>query len=123
MSHPAETDQAISELLECGAIQQSGPFAAETSEGRGDLRLPFRGRARALVLDPQGHDEPEECDVLTTDISRTGMSFLHRKVVVQGQQILLSINDVNRLLEVCWCRRVWPDLYTVGCRFVQPTAE
>ena len=124
MSHPAENDLAISELVGCGSdAHSSEALGAETSEAREDLRLPFRGLARALVFDPLESQEPEECEVLTADISRTGMSLPHRKVLVQGQQVLLSIDGVNRLLEVCWCRRVWPDLYSVGCRFVHATAE
>jgi hypothetical protein len=66
----------------------------------------------------QGGEEPQECEVLTTDVSRGGLSLLHRKRLLPGQQILLVLNDANRLVEVCWCCRVWPGLYSAGCRFV-----
>ena len=134
MTIPANNDQAISELVESELVRselvqselvesnadllQSGAFGSNYGDAREFPRFPFRGRARALVLAPQGGEEPQECEVLTTDVSRTGLSLLHRKQLFSGQQILLVLNDANRLVEVCWCCRVWPGLYSVGCRFL-----
>lgn len=83
-------------------------------------RFAFRGRARAVVFPPEERSavEPQECEVLTTDVSRGGLSLLYRKQLYPGQQILLVLNDTNRLVEVCWCCRVWAGLYSAGCRFI-----
>ena len=61
--------------------------------------------------------EPKECDVLTTDLSRDGVSIMSRKRLVRGQKVLLVLSDSSRSVEVCWCCRVWAGLYAAGCRF------
>jgi hypothetical protein len=60
--------------------------------------------------------------VLTTDLSRGGLSLLYRKQLRPGQQILLMLNETSRLVEVCWCCRVWPGLYAAGCQFIDAAA-
>jgi hypothetical protein len=82
-------------------------------------RLPFRGRARAVVYPPPQEPaaEPQEWEVLTTDLSRGGLSIMHRKQLQRGQQLLLVLSDTSRQVEVCWCCRVWAGLYASGCRF------
>jgi hypothetical protein len=62
--------------------------------------------------------EPSESEVLTTDISRGGLSVLHRKELFKGQQLLLMLTQSSRMVEVCWCCEVWPGLYAAGCRFM-----
>jgi hypothetical protein len=97
-----------------------------SGDARAFPRFAFRGRARAVVFPPEGRSapEPQECEVLTTDVSRGGLSLLYRKQLYPGQQILLVLNDNNRLVEVCWCCRVWAGLYSAGCRFIGlPTTE
>ncbi len=119
MSLPADNDQALSELVESSAdMFDAGASPAGIPDAREFPRFPFRGRARALVFAPQGGEEPQECEVLTTDVSRTGLSLLHRKQLYPGQQILLVLSGDSRLVEVCWCCRVWSGLYSAGCRFV-----
>ena len=73
-----------------------------------------------LPLAPQG--VVEEWEVVTTDVSRGGISLMHRKQVVAGQQIMLVLNDAKRFVEVCWCCQVWPGLYAAGCRFIDEPA-
>jgi PilZ domain len=62
--------------------------------------------------------EPQETEVLTTDVSRGGLSLLCRKQFFPGQQVLLVLNETNRLVEICWCCRVWSGLYSAGCKFI-----
>jgi hypothetical protein len=95
------------------------------SDSREYPRYPFRGRARAIVFPPEGREreEPRECEVLTTDVSRGGLSILHRKQLFPGQHVLLVLNDANRLVEVCWCCRVWSGLYSAGCRFLSAPCD
>jgi hypothetical protein len=123
MALPPKSDLSRAEL----AASDVEFLEAEMSgDARAFPRFPFRGRARAVVFPPEGRTavEPQECEVLTTDVSRGGLSLLYRKQLHPGQQILLVLNDENRLVEVCWCCRVWAGLYSAGCRFVGlPSSE
>jgi hypothetical protein len=86
-------------------------------------RIPFRGRAPAVVFPPPSSPkaEPIESEVLTTDISRGGLSLLHRRELRPGQHVLLQLSRGNCTVEVCWCCRVWSGLYVCGCRFLDAT--
>ena len=118
MSRPAENDQALSELIESIVNAPAAAPADPGADAREFPRFPFRGRAQAIVFAHQAGEEPQESEVITTDVSRTGLSLLHRKQLYPGQQILLVLSAGNRLVEVCWCCRVWAGLYSAGCRFI-----
>ncbi|HEX5105294.1 MAG TPA: PilZ domain-containing protein [Pirellulaceae bacterium] len=105
----------------CGQPKQ-GPAVLPGAE-RGSARVPFRGRAVAIVFPPPSSPqaEPVESEVVTTDISRGGLSLLHRRELHRGQQVLLQLTRGTCTVEVCWCCRVWPGLYIAGCRFADMT--
>jgi len=114
----------INELIQSDTELFDGAAAAKDfRDVREFPRFPFRGRAQAIVLPLEPTDEPLECEVITTDVSRGGLSLLHRKQLHPGQQIVLVLNDAQRLVEVCWCCRVWSGLYSAGCRFLNSPAE
>jgi hypothetical protein len=117
----AANEQMLSDLVESDAdlLEAVGTLSAP-NEARAHPRFPFRGRAKAVAFAPENRPEmePKECEVLTTDLSRGGLSLLCRKQLYPGQQLLLVLNETNRLVDVCWCCRVWPGLYAAGCRFV-----
>ena len=95
-------------------------------EARQFPRFPFRGRAKAVIFPPAGESaEPEEFEVITTDLCRAGVSLLHRKQLYPGQQVLLVLQASSRLMEVRWCCRIWQGLYSAGCKFLTepPPAE
>jgi hypothetical protein len=116
---PQMIDAVIDALFE---PQSTDPLAQTQKEAsnRGFPRIPFRGRAAAVVFAPPSNPtaEPLESEVLTTDISRSGLSVLHRHELWPGQQILLQLSQANCTVEVCWCCQVWPELYVAGCRFI-----
>jgi hypothetical protein len=89
-------------------------------ERRAHPRIPFRGRAKAIVFPAPASPDTAVCDseVVTSDLSRGGVSILYRKQLVRGQQLLLVLNDTNQMVEVCWCCRVWDGLFAAGCRFL-----
>jgi hypothetical protein len=93
------------------------------SERRSFPRTSFRSRAQAVVFPVRAGAEPVECEVMTTDISRGGVSLLYRKQLFPGQQILLVLSDSKRLVEVRWCCRAWAGLYVAGCNFVDMAPE
>lgn len=90
-------------------------------EQREHPRFPFRGRAKAVVFPAPTSSPSTTChdaEVVTSDLSRGGVSILNRTELVPGQQLLLLLNDKNQLAEVRWCCRVWDGLFAVGCRFL-----
>jgi hypothetical protein len=103
------------------ASKNRSQSAAESNgiEKRAHPRLPFRARANAVILPTSSGVESAEWEVMTTDISRGGVSLLHRQELREGQQVLLVLNRAHRFIEVCWCCKVWPGLFAVGCRFLE----
>jgi hypothetical protein len=118
MALSPNSDRSKAELAEAEVELFDGSLS---EDARAFPRFPFRGRAKAVVFPPEERTavEPIECEVLTTDVSRGGLSLLYRKQLYPGQQILLVLNDANRLVEVCWCCRVWAGLYSAGCRYIE----
>jgi hypothetical protein len=113
------TQEMIDALFE----PQAEPGQSNEAAGREFSRIPFRGRAAAIIFPPPSTPQAEaiESEVLTTDISRGGLSLLHRRELHRGQLVLLQLKRGNCTLEVCWCCRVWPGLYVCGCRFADAT--
>jgi PilZ domain len=115
----AVTQEMIDALFETPS--QGAP--AKGGKEREHSRIPFRGRAAAVVFPPPSSPkaEPVESEVVTTDISRGGLSLLHRRELEPGQQVLLSLSRGTCTVEVCWCCRVWSGLYIAGCKFLDST--
>ena len=117
-SKPQVIDAVIDSLFE--------PQSANSSQQIRDVshrqfpRVPFRGRADAVLFAPPSTPdlEPVETEILTTDISRSGLSILHRSELYLGQQVLLQLSGGACIVEVCWCCEVWEGLYIAGCRFI-----
>jgi hypothetical protein len=105
-----------------GERQAIEPTSAR-DEARRFPRHSFRGRAVAIIFPVRKEAEPAECEVMTTDISRSGLSLLYRKQLFPGQQILLVLSDSTQLVEVRWCCRAWAGLYAAGCEFVGMPTE
>ena len=115
----AVTQETIDALFETPPKSAQTHTAAE----REYSRIPFHGRAAVVIFPPPStpNAEPVESEVVTTDISRGGLSLLHRRELEPGQQVLLSLSRGTCTVEVCWCCRVWPGLYIAGCRFTDAT--
>ena len=118
---PQMVDAVVGAMFEPKATDSLGPRYKDASN-REFARIPFHGRAAAVIFPPPSapQREPLESEVLTTDISRGGLSLLHQSELFPGQQVLLQLSQQNRTVEVCWCCQVWPDLYIAGCRYVDP---
>lgn len=115
---PKMVDAVIESLFEPRPVDSVGQSCKETSN-REYPRTPFRGRAAAVIFPSPStpNVEPMESEVLTTDISRGGLSLLHQDELCPGQQVLLQLSQGSRTVEVCWCCEVWTGLYISGCRF------
>jgi hypothetical protein len=98
----------------------------QKSEGptRGDCRqfprFYFRTLATATIHPVPGvGSETLECYVLTRDLSRCGVSFLHPKRLSSGQRIDLAFEDGRELIvSVKRMQRLAPRCYLIGCKFV-----
>jgi hypothetical protein len=116
---PQMVDAVIGGLFEAPpADKQIRP--PQDTANREFSRIPFHGRAAAVIfpLPCSPYSEPLESEVLTTDISRGGLSLLYQQELCPGQQVLLQLSQGSRTVEVCWCCQVWPGLYIAGCRFL-----
>jgi PilZ domain len=100
--------------------------AKSFEERREFPRFPFRGRAKAIVFpapeSPKG-THFQDSEVITSDLSRGGVSILYQTKLQVGQQLLLMLNDKTQLVEVRWCCRVWDGLFAAGCRFLAEARE
>jgi hypothetical protein len=90
-------------------------------EKRESHRFPYRGRAKALLF-PSSQSPPGttllDSEVVTSDLSRGGVSFICRTQMQPGQRMMLMLSDNMRLAEVRWCCPVWNDLFMAGCQFL-----
>ena len=104
------------------ALPSSAAPPVVFQEKRSDPRVPFRGRAQALVfptLATAAISDLEDAEIVTSDLSRSGVSLLYQRQLARGQRLLLLLQDTSRMVEVCWCCPVWEGLYVAGCQFVE----
>ncbi len=81
-------------------------------------RFYLRSCADATIYPLQPGLAPTQCVVVTRDISRGGMGLLHNTQLFPGQRLDVVLNgNLNKSLEVVWCRRVADNSYSVGCKF------
>jgi len=91
------------------------------AERREFQRVPFRGRAKAIIFPAPTSPASttlHDSEVVTSDLSRGGVSFLCRSKLLLGQQLMLMVHDKPQLAEVRWCSPVWDGLFAAGCRFI-----
>jgi hypothetical protein len=108
---PSAADSATIQKPSTGSVEDKREFE----------RFPFRGRAKAVVFPPPSSPPDaalEDSEVMTSDLSRGGVSILYRTELTPGQKLLLMLNERNQLVEVRWCCRVWDGLFAAGCRFL-----
>jgi hypothetical protein len=116
---PLSAQAAQSEHEFCA---KAGPLPAPGGDGRRFPRFNFRACINAVVY-PSAADAAEQplaCQVLTRDISRSGINIVHKAQLFPGQAVTVVLNDgVERSVEVIWCRRLGAGCYSAGCRFVR----
>jgi len=126
MSAASQNETPVAALIESDAdLVESARTGPGPIDNRAYPRYSFRGRSQAVVFSPPGDldSDPQEYEVITTDVCRGGLSLFHRAQLYPGQQILLLLSGSKRLIEVCWCCRVWPGLYSAGCKFIDGSGE
>ena len=118
----------MSELLQSSELvetmddfwDKSGPMPTGPSDVRRFPRFYFRSCAEALVYSLEnGEPEPAHHFLATSNLSRGGVSLLHKNQLYPGQRLDVILNgEPARRTEVVWCKRLASARYVVGCRFV-----
>ncbi|MBW8885639.1 MAG: PilZ domain-containing protein [Planctomycetia bacterium] len=107
-------------LAESPQEQRFAPVPAADEDGRRFPRFYFRTLATATIHPvPVLGIETQECYVLTRDLSRGGVSFLHPKKLALGQRVDLAFQDGRELVvRVRWIRQLARRCFLIGCKFV-----
>ena len=122
-----ETSPETATCQSAAAVEHefSLPIETPADEGHEERRFPrfsFRSCLHATVYPAPGNPsaEPRHCQVLTRDLSRGGMSLLHKEQLFPQQIIDVVLQDgLVRRLEVMWCRRLGAGCFSAGCRFIK----
>lgn len=120
---PLSSDELSDQLRKASSDQSLGQplLPGDYRDERQFPRFPFRGRAQAIVFAPPtgpANATTHDSEVMTSDLSRGGLSILHRSELIPGQQLMLMLNDTTQFVEVRWCCRVWDGLFAAGCQFL-----
>src|SRR5947208_2608825 len=104
---------------------QFAPVPTKDGDGRAFPRYYFRTLATATIHPvPVIGTETQECYVLTRDLSRGGVSFLHPRRLVLGQRVDLTFEDGRELLvRVRWIKPLEKRCFLIGCRFIAVTDD
>jgi hypothetical protein len=110
-------------LAESGRQFGVAPVPIADGDGRDFPRFHFRTLATATIHPvPVLGTETHECYVLTRDLSRGGVSFLHPKKLALGQRVDLAFQDGRELnVRVRWIRQLAHRCFLIGCKFVAGT--
>jgi hypothetical protein len=95
-------------------------FPPGYADGRQFRRYDFRILAIATIHPPKGREDDriQVCYVLTRDISRGGICFMHPTPLFQSQRIDLELPDGRKFtLAIRRVSRVEHGRYLIGCRF------
>ena len=107
-------------LVESQHEPRFAPVPAADGDGRRFPRFYFRTLATATMHPvPVLGTETHECYVLTRDLSRGGVSFLHPKKLALGQRVDLAFQDGRELtVRVRWIRQLAQRCFLIGCKFI-----
>jgi hypothetical protein len=111
----------VSKLLpEALGETRFAPVPTKESDGRNHPRFYFRTLATATIHPiPIIGTESQECYVLTRDLSRGGISFIHPKRLVMGQRIELAFEDGKEYnVNVQWVKKLAARCFLIGCKFL-----
>jgi len=99
------------------------PVPIADGDGREFPRFHFRTLATATIHPiPVLGTETHECYVLTRDLSRGGVSFLHPKKLAHGQRVDLGFQDGREFkARVRWIRQLANRCFLIGCKFITTT--
>jgi len=104
----------------------SGPMPTAWDDHRRHPRFYFRSCAEAYIHPLRGQLDPTAppCFLLTSDLSRSGVSLVHTEQLFPGQRLDLILNGESpRRTEVMWCRKWDSERFAIGCRFVSVPSE
>jgi hypothetical protein len=102
------------------------PIPQVRGEVREFPRFDFRALATATIypLASPVAKLPQECFVVTRNLSRGGIAILHPRPLAPEQHVDLILSDGRELsVRVRWCRRLDERCYLIGCRFMKVSKQ
>ncbi len=106
------------------AVSKTAPknmaFPPGYDDSRQHRRYEFRMPAQATIYPPKGCEDQsvQICDVLTRDLSRGGICFLHCKPLFQSQRVDLQLPDGRKFtLAIRRVTALRDGHFIIGCRF------
>jgi hypothetical protein len=123
MDNAAQHDAALAAVVaqHDSFFTKTGPLPTKFDEVRRFPRFYYRTCAEITVypVDPFVQEPEAKAVVLTSDLSRGGVSVLHNAPLVQGQRVEIALNgQPPRPMEVMWSHLLADGRYGIGCRFV-----
>ena len=114
-SHANSSELPLHTVLQMGGVVQKGP------EERRFQRYFFRTLATAIIQPlPLLGGEAQECFVMTRDLSRGGLSFMHPKRLALGQRVDLAFDDGRHFtVSVRWIQKLEERKFVMGCGFIK----
>ncbi len=117
---PAWVEQLTEEDEEF--FEKRGPISTTWEEPRRFVRFYHRSLAQMDYLEnPPAlrRRAPSSLAIVTLDLSREGIGFLHSEQLFPGERHQITLADgVPRKVEIVWCRRWRDTCFAVGSRFV-----
>jgi len=126
MSQETATELVESDNEFCEFFELSGPMPTAWDDHRRHPRFYFRSVAEAYIHPLRGQLDPTAPPIflLTSDLSRSGVSLVHTDQLFPGQRLDLILNgEAPRPTEVVWCRRWDKERFSIGCRFIAPSTS
>jgi hypothetical protein len=104
---------------------KAGPMPTGPSDVRRFPRFYFRSCAEAMIYSlDRNNPSPAHHFLATSNLSRGGVSLLHKDQLYPGQRLDVILNgEPARTTEVVWCRRLAAARYVVGCRFIVKSGD
>jgi hypothetical protein len=109
----------VTDLLPESPAERPAALVPTGREHRKFRRYYFRTLATATIYSPKGNAcrSPQVCYVLTRDLSRSGISFLHPVSLPMRQAVDLCFPSGQKLLvEIHRIEQLEPDCFLFGCK-------
>ena len=96
----------------------------DSPDQRQASRTPYRVSRRATLYPaPMGNGRTRVCDLLTQDLSATGISIVYARPLTEGQRIDLELSDGTRKVIVRRITNLSDGHYLAGCEFERVTPQ
>jgi hypothetical protein len=105
-------------------FERTGPAPAVADDVRSCIRIHCCGKSHRAAMEvrqslPAFQRETAWHSIYTTNISKKGCGFFHSELLYPGERFsLILLKGIQQVIEVAWCRRLDPNCFAVGARFL-----